>query len=140
MAAPQPERRYGVDELAALTGVTQRTLRYYIQIGLVDRPIGETRAAYYTAHHLEQLLTVRKWTEAGLALESIRRLMSGDLPATPPEPRGQIEVRSHLMLASGVELVVDPGRAGLKPAQLRRFFRDVQSLYDTLIQEKNDER
>ena len=81
---------YSIDELAALVELPRRTVRYYIQQGLVDRPIGEKRAAYYTASHLEQLLTIRKWQNAGLSLDRIREILagpeSGVLP--PVRPRG----------------------------------------------------
>ena len=46
-----PAPSYSIDELAALAELPRRTVRYYIQQGLVDRPIGEKRAAYYTASH-----------------------------------------------------------------------------------------
>ena len=52
-----PARTYTLDELCTLAELPKRTVRYYIQLGLVDRPIGETRAAHYTSRQLEQLLT-----------------------------------------------------------------------------------
>jgi len=137
--APEP-RRYTLEQLGAAAGVAQRTVRYYIQIGLVDRPVGETRAAYYTPTHLEQLLTVQKWSEAGLSLDSIRRLMAGELPAVPPEPRGRVEVRSHMTVTDGVELVIEPGRARLKPEQVRRLFGAVLEVYERIAKEADHER
>ena len=107
-----------------------RTVRYYIQLGLVARPVGETRAAYYTQEHLEQLLQVRQWTRAGLSLERIRELMSGAPPQAPARPRGPgtVEVWSHLVVEDGVELTVEPGRAGLTPEQVRALFQGVTRL------------
>ena len=70
---------YSLQELAALVELPERTVRYYIQLGLVDRPEGETRAARYGERHLEQLLEIRKWQRAGLSLERIFR----ELPAVP---------------------------------------------------------
>ena len=64
-----PDRTYTLDDLCTLAELPKRTVRYYIQLGLVDRPIGETRAAHYTSHHLEQLLQTRKWSEAGVSLD-----------------------------------------------------------------------
>jgi DNA-binding transcriptional MerR regulator len=136
-----PDPRYSLDELAALAGVSRRTLRYYIQLGLIERPIGETRAAYYTAIHLEQLLTVLKYSKAGLALDRIAVLLSTPLAAAPVAPprAGTVEVRSHLTLADGVELVLDAGRAGLSPAQVRTLFRDVLAVYSRIIEETPNE-
>lgn len=129
MATPDT-RRFRFDELCALTELPPRTVRYYIQLGLVDRPIGETRAAYYTGEHVGQLLQIRKWTQAGLSLERIRELLQGEPPEVPARSRGAgtVEVWSHLVVADGVELMVDPARAGLGPEQVRALFAGVGEL------------
>ena len=109
-------------------------MRYYIQQGLVDRPIGEKRAAYYTASHLEQLLTIRKWQHAGLSLDRIREILAGPdatlMPPARPRGAGTVEVWSHLVVADGLEVTLEPGRAGLSPEEVRAFFRGVSVLYE----------
>jgi DNA-binding transcriptional MerR regulator len=138
---PEQPRRLSLDELSGLTETPRRTVRYYIQLGLVDRPIGETRAAYYTDRHIEQLLTIRKWTEAGLPLERIRQLLEGADPQVPPPPPrkpGSVEVRSHLVVDDGVELVVEPGRAGLKPEEVRELFKAVLEAYGRIVNKENE--
>ena len=126
-----PDRTYSLDELCALSELPKRTVRYYIQIGLVDRPHGETRAAHYTSHHLEQLLLVRKWTQAGVLLERIGELLAGAPPPVPSRPRGPgtVEVWSHQVVADGLEITLEPGRAGMTPEQAREFFRGALALY-----------
>jgi DNA-binding transcriptional MerR regulator len=106
-------------------------VRYYIQLGLVDRPIGETRAAHYGARHLEQLLKIRQFTEAGVSLERIREVLSGEAPPVPPRQRrpGSVQVKSHLFIAEGVELQISPEDAGLTPEQVRAFVRAVMQAY-----------
>ena len=49
-----PSPSYPLAELCVLVDLPPRTVRYYVQIGLVDRPQGETRAARYGAVQLEQ--------------------------------------------------------------------------------------
>lgn len=124
-------RHFSIDELSTLAGVTARTVRYYIAEGLLERPIGETRAAYYLQRHLEQLLVIRRWTDAGLSLERIRELLAG-APEDPP-PRavrhGTVEVWSRVTLADGLELQIEPGRAGLAPEQVRELVRQVTAAY-----------
>ena len=116
-----PTPSYPLADLCVLADLPPRTIRYYVQIGLVDRPQGETRAARYGAAHLEQLLLIKKWTAAGVSLERIRELLHGAQAPVPPRARaiGSVEVRSHLMVADGVDLVIEPGRAGLSPEQVR---------------------
>lgn len=137
------EPHYSIDELAALVGLPRRTVRYYVQQGLLDRPVGEKRAAYYTTRHLEQLLTIRKWQRAGLSLERIREILGGTAEAglPPPRPRGPgtIEVWSHLVVTDGLEMTLEPSRAGLSPEQVRAFFRGVTALYEQIKQEGNDD-
>ena len=53
-----PAPSYPLADLCVLADLPLRTVRYYVQIGLVDRPEGETRAARYGARHLEQLLQI----------------------------------------------------------------------------------
>ena len=128
---------FSLDELCTLTDLTKRTVRYYVQIGLVSRPEGETRAAKYSPQHLEQLLLVKKWTAAGVSLDRIRELLQGGSAPVPERGRvpGSIEVCSHLHVAEGVELVIEPTRAGLTPEQLRHFVRAVMSAYEQINQD-----
>ena len=131
-----PQQRHTIDELSTLVELPLRTVRYYIQLGLVDRPIGEKKAAYYTAAHVDQLLTIRKWQNAGLSLERIREILvspeAGLLP--PPRPRGAgtVEVWSHLVVADGLEITLEPGRAGLSSEDVRALFRGVTALYEQI--------
>ncbi|MFC7462712.1 MerR family transcriptional regulator [Hydrogenophaga defluvii] len=123
---------YLISELCALVDLPVRTVRYYVQQGLVDRPEGETRAARYGVKQLEQLQLIKKWTTAGLSLDRIRELLNGEEPDAPARSRrrGTLEVVSRLTIADGVELVIEPSRAGLTPEQVREFSRQVMSLYD----------
>lgn len=122
---------YGFDELCALVELPARTVRYYIQMGLVDRPDGLNRGAKYTTRHVEQLLSIVKWQGAGLSLERIRELLYGNVEAVPPKRQvpGSIEVWSRLLVASGIELNVEAGASGLSPEELRTFFTKVLGAY-----------
>jgi DNA-binding transcriptional MerR regulator len=121
------DKHFNLDQLCALTDLPKRTVRYYMQIGLVDRPIGETRAAYYEQRHLDQLLRIKQLTDAGISLERIREVLQGGglpVPARQRSP-GSVEVRSHLFVAPGIELQITPEEAGLSPEQLRALVREV---------------
>ncbi|WP_395700817.1 helix-turn-helix domain-containing protein [Aquabacterium sp.] len=131
---PETADRHTIDELATLAGVTPRTVRFYIAQGLLDRPAGSKRGAFYQRRHLEQLLLVRRWTDAGLSLERVRELMAG-APEDPP-PRaaapGTVEVWSRVTVADGLEVHIEPGRAGLTPEQVRALVRGITGLYRQL--------
>jgi DNA-binding transcriptional MerR regulator len=135
------DQTYSLNDLCILAELTPRTVRYYVQVGLVDRPEGETRAARYGARHLEQLLLIRKWTAAGLSLDRIRELLHGQEPPIPSPPRapGSIEVCSHLTVADGIELVIEPGRAAMSPEQVRAFAKGVMDLYAQITKPSHGE-
>ena len=123
--------RYALDELAALAGVTARTVRYYIAEGLVSRPEGEKRGAHYLRRHLEQLLLVRRWTDAGLSLDRVRELIAGapEDPAPRRAAPGAVEVWSRVTLADGLEVHLEPGRAGLSAEQARQLVGAITLAY-----------
>ena len=136
------QQTFTLDEIASLAELPRRTVRYYIQTGLVDRPQGLGKGAFYTQHHVEQLVLVRKWQLAGLSLDKIgdvlKQQASGPLPPTPRRA-GTVEVWSHLVVAEGVEVNLEPGQAGLSPEQVRAFFRGVTQLYQQ-VQEIEDKQ
>lgn len=84
----QSDRTFNLDELSSLTEQSKRTIRYYIQIGLLDKPTGVGRGSHYTTQHLNQLLEIRKWQQAGLSLERIQELLrdQDDVGLVPPKP------------------------------------------------------
>jgi len=134
--AQSTDKTFSLDELSALTEVPRRTIRYYIELGLLEGAEGETRAARYTRQHLETLLKIRRFAAQGIGLSHVKQRLAGDsaseagevVPSSGPAvgsaiPAPVIEVRSHLTLAPGVELVIEPVAARLSTEQLRRFMR-----------------
>ena len=112
---------FTLDQLCTLAAVPKRTVRYYIQIGLLDRPVGGTRGAHYLSLHLDTLLRIRQLSEAGVSLERIREVLQGEPVAVPPRPRqpGAVDVRSHIFIAPGIELQVSPEQAQASAEQVR---------------------
>ena len=128
------DKKFSLDDLCTLSDTTKRNVRYYMQIGLVDPSVGATKAAHYVRRHLDQLLTIRKLSDAGVSLDRIREVLSGEVPPVPPRQRqpGSVEVRSHLFIAEGVELEISPEQAGLSPEQVRTLVRAVMKAYQEL--------
>lgn len=138
-------KKFTIDEICTLVEMNKRTVRYYIQKGLVDRPEGVGKGAFYSHAHLEQLLAIRKWKAAGLSLDRIQDILAGekgggysDKPLPPPLSRklGAVEVWSHMHVSDGIELHIEPRRAGLSPEQVRALFREVMNLSKKIREEK----
>lgn len=126
--------KLSLQQLAEQTDVPVRSIRFYIQKGLLARPHGETRAASYDENHLASLLRIRQWQQSGLSLDAIGDLLLAkrEAPLAPARP-GAIEVRTHLVIADGIELAVAPERAGLSQAQLRKLFRAIEAVCSDLL-------
>ncbi len=127
----QDERCYGIEELAELGGVTRRTVRYYVQRGLLPTPLGTGRGPHYTAAHLERLMHIRTLQETGVPLAEIAARLDG-VPQTLASATAALPERStsllpeggtwmRFVLADGVELHVRAGAASLQPSQLARL-------------------
>lgn len=124
---------FTLEQVSTLTDLPLRTIRYYIQLGLVDRHEGDRKHARYTQKHLDQVLQVRAMADQGVPLERIKQLIHGiTLPPPPPKAAGDISVISKVFVAPGIELHLDPQTAGLSPEKLRLFVRNVLSNWEEI--------
>jgi DNA-binding transcriptional MerR regulator len=62
-------------ELTDATGLTERTIRFYIAEGLVSPALGRGRSRYYTPQHLQELTRVAAFREQRLSVQEIREQM-----------------------------------------------------------------
>jgi DNA-binding transcriptional MerR regulator len=122
--------------------LTLRFLYSNIAEGLMDRPHGAKRGAWYEERHLQQLLLIRSWTDAGLSLDRVRELQAWSSEEAPPRPikAGMVEVWSRITLADGVEIQVEPSRSGMTPEQMRFFIQDVMAAYLRVREPDNTSR
>lgn len=127
------ESTFSLEQLSALTDLPLRTIRYYIQLGLVERHEGDRKHARYTQKHIDQVLQVRSLADQGTPLERIKLLIHGiSTPPPPPKSAGDISVISKVFVAPGVELHLEPQTAGLTPEKLRKFVRTVLSNWEEI--------
>jgi DNA-binding transcriptional MerR regulator len=104
------EPRYAIQDLADLADVSRRTVRYYVQEGLIPAPLGVGRGRHYAQAHLDRLLQVKELQAAGRTLDEIRATLAGGAGtrtakrATVPSPDRSIWRR--VQLAPGIEIHV----------------------------------
>jgi DNA-binding transcriptional MerR regulator len=107
--------RYLIEELCRLTGFSRRTVRYYVQEGLVDPPAGRGRGGYYSDLQAAQLGRIHVLQEQGYRLDAIRGMLApqaaaetAEAPRSPmPTPAPQASPHSSWtrhIVARGVEL------------------------------------
>lgn len=73
----ETEARYSLAELARVTGVTPRTVRYYIAQGLLPGANETGPGAWYDEHHLARLRLIRELQREHLPLAEIRQRLAG---------------------------------------------------------------
>ena len=62
-----------LEELAQQAGVSARTVRYYVQRGLLPAPVFRGRDTVYSGEHLLKLKAIRRLQERFLPLDAIHR-------------------------------------------------------------------
>ncbi len=133
------DKKYSLDELCSLTEFTKRTVRFYMQEGLVDRSEGQKKGAFYLEKHLLQLLEIKKWQKAGLSLDRIKEIIRDEntdvlVPPIKIQQAGTVEVWSHLLISDGISLQIEPNRAGLTPEQTRELATKLMQIYKEIKQ------
>jgi DNA-binding transcriptional MerR regulator len=127
---PEIEASYAIGDLATLGDVSRRTVRYYVQEGLLPPPAGLGRGNHYGPAHLSALLRVKAMQEAGHTLDEIRSALSAAHRPTSArrapdaESAGTPLPRSlyrRVSLAEGIELHVDGTRGLPSTAALREL-------------------
>ena len=101
--------RYAIQDLADLADVSRRTVRYYVQEGLIPAPLGVGRGPHYGQAHLDRLLQVKELQAAGRSLDEIRAALDGGTGRRVTSQAAAVPDRSvwrRLQLAPGIEIHV----------------------------------
>lgn len=70
------QKRYTIQDLSDFTGYPRRTIRYYIQEGLLEPPAGRGRGGFYFDSHLKRLLEIKSLQDKGLKLAAILEVLN----------------------------------------------------------------
>lgn len=90
------EGEYTIDELASVSQVPSRTIRFYQSKGAMPRPRIKGRVAYYAAAHLERLKLIAQLQDRGLRIDAIREL-------TARIDKGELDVNEWLGLEAQLQ-------------------------------------
>ena len=83
-------------ELADRAGVSIRTVRYYLQQGLLPKPEARGPGAHYTEEHLDRLLLIKRLQREHLPLAEIRRVLDASAGESPAPRSARDYIRSVL--------------------------------------------
>jgi DNA-binding transcriptional MerR regulator len=99
-------KHYRLNELTDVTGVTSRTIRFYIAEGLLPPPQGAGPASVYTSAHRDRLRLIGILKDQYLPLREIRRRLATMTDA---------QVRAELQAQQQVEEVAMPAAPASAP-------------------------
>ncbi|MFH9610535.1 MerR family transcriptional regulator [Streptomyces sp. NPDC017448] len=81
-----------IGEIAALVGVTSRTVRHYHHIGLLPEPARRANGyRTYTVRDAVLLARIRRLTELGLSLDEVRDVLADDAGRELAEVLGELD-------------------------------------------------
>ena len=125
---------FSLDELAQKVGIQSRTIRSYIQQGLLRGPESMGRNAHYTDYHLKRLEVIKTLKDDyALSLSEIRRLVTiadpdEDIEIVSLLPR-MMQEKSSATLFSAKE-VEEPQASALDFVRARQSLSREQTEYD----------
>jgi MerR family glutamine synthetase transcriptional repressor len=92
-----PDRSMGIGAVSRRTGLSERQIRYYEQLGMISprRTAGGQR--YYGEAEVARLLEIRRILATGQTLATARRVVEAQQPGEP-----ESDVRSRLMARSAL--------------------------------------
>ena len=99
---------YRLNELTDATGVTARTIRFYIAEGLLPPPQGAGPASVYTAAHRDRLRLIGILKDRYLPLREIRRRLA---TLTDAQVRAEVQAQEQ-----AEEAAMSPAPASAPPA------------------------
>ncbi|NLG98416.1 MAG: MerR family transcriptional regulator [Chloroflexi bacterium] len=123
------DRSYLIHELAEITGVSLRTIRYYIEQGLLPEPPVKGRYAAYSEEYVDRIRLIKMLKDQRLPLNEIREETAGlshdevretlkrmeDLrPAGPQRPLPGVMRESNL-IREVKDFLNNPRSVGVKP-------------------------
>jgi len=120
------EKKYTIDELAELTGFPRRTIRYYVQEGLIEPPAGRGRGGFYYDSHLERLRLIKAYQEKGIRTSAVAAMLKEGALADEPIPSRNVVI--HYEIAPGIELSVSREREISDPSTVLEIIRIAKAI------------
>ena len=129
-----------IGQLADAAGLSRRGIRFYVQRGLLQAPVGRGRGSVYGPEHLDRLRLIQQLQLAGHSLDAIRQIVDGaqvpptpaQRPTPPPCRTGmRAELWTRLRVCDGVELHFDATRHNPDVAGLLAFKHAAAAIFGT---------
>lgn len=140
----QTETRYHIQELVDASGISRRTIHYYISIGLLPHAKGTGRNGHYTQTHMDRLMRIRQLKDQFVVLKDIRKILEDEeeekqrkiLSVREEGPEYDAQVQPYPL---SLTIAIHDGVQVIVPMQLYTQYKPellqaIQTLEQTLIQ------
>jgi DNA-binding transcriptional MerR regulator len=121
------ENQYTIEDLCELTGYTRRTIRYYIQEGLLDPPAGRGRGGFYFDSHLKRLNEIKSLQDKGLKLAAILEVLK---KGKEPELLNVREVWIKYPIDQGIEIHISRDLEEKEGKKIREIIRVARAILE----------
>jgi len=108
-------KTYSIGELAEMAGVSRRTVRFYVQRGLIPPPAGLGCGRHYGEAHLTRILQIRELQRQGILL---KRIHTDPVAEAPPEVGFEHQRVTRIRIEEGVWLELGQGVRSPSPRAL----------------------
>lgn len=139
---------FTIESLEQQTGVSARTLRHWIRLKVIPKPIGKGRGARYEDRHVIRARAAKVLRSQRVSLAGIRARLGAlpdeevlklvppapravtaeGIPVPPPAPTYPARTYELVTLMDGLFLMVDPSRG----AVLRRIADEIYRYYGSV--------
>lgn len=122
------ERKYTIEELCEITGYTRRTIRYYIQEGLIDPPAGRGRGGFYFDSQLNKLLQIKSFQDKGLKLAVIHEILK---KGEEPELLNLRELWIKYPIEQGIEIHISRDLEEKDSKKIKKIIQVARSILNS---------
>jgi DNA-binding transcriptional MerR regulator len=124
------DETFGIAEVVKRTGISRRTIRYYVQIELLEPPEGRGKGAYYREYHIKHLMWIKELKENGFSISTIK-----DLLRTSPDQIKNVALKQRLtwarfVIAPGIEVHLRTDIEQAHPKMLLRIVGLLKRIVD----------
>lgn len=123
---------WNIDELADLSGVSVRTIRYYQTERLLPPPALHGKSAVYSSIHLNVLNEIKEAKATRGLAERYDAVMASSTgrpsPAAHAHRGDRVEKLLRCVVGEGVEVLIAPERAGLSPKAMQTMLSEIAAV------------
>lgn len=137
------DQEFSIQELTEETGISRRTIHFYVQQGLLPPPSGAGLGSTYCETHLLRLKLIPLLRQQGMRLDEIRerfqsleltdlyrvydQSMESSPPSPAPLPSGQSH--THYDLPAGITLITPTALSVGDRKKLNQLLKEVQRIW-----------